>query len=142
MAAVRSTNNRYESALRRELFRRGLRYRLYAKDLPGRPDLTFPRFRAVLFVDSDFWHGRLVREQGTAALKRSVRSANRDSYWLPKLSRNIERDDYISAILRERGWLVLRIWESDIRRDLHAVAERVVRELRRRELVLARRTSA
>lgn len=69
MAAIGSRNNRAEVALRKELWKRGFRYRLYDQRLPGKADLVFPRYRSVIFVDGDFWHGRRFREQGKQALR-------------------------------------------------------------------------
>ena len=133
MAAVRSTGNLAEKTLRLALHSRGFRYRRYSADLAGRPDLVFPRLRAVVFVDGDFWHGRKIREAGSGAIRSEVRSPNRETYWLPKLTRNIQRDDYVSNVLREQGWMVIRVWESDIKKDAEAVANEVARLLSTRD---------
>jgi DNA mismatch endonuclease (patch repair protein) len=112
--------------LRRALYRRGLRYRVARAELPGRPDIVFSRARVAIFCDGDFWHGR--------ELSRRLQKLNRGhnaAYWLAKIQRNVARDRSTDAKLVELGWLVLRYWESDIRRDAEAIAsaiERVVRE--------------
>ena len=128
MAAVRSRQNAAEFLLRKALHGRGFRYRLYGKSLPGRPDLVFPKHKAVVFVDGDFWHGRVLRERGPAALEESLRTEHRD-YWITKLHRNVARDDYVSRALTDRGWKVLRVWESEVKKDVNAVAERIATAL-------------
>jgi DNA mismatch endonuclease (patch repair protein) len=137
MAAVRSKDTSCELSLRRELWRRGLRYRLHGgsqagSTLPGRPDIIFGRPRVIVFVDGDFWHGRLLRAQGVAALAATFRSERRD-WWVHKIVGNAARDNRNSRLLRSRGWLVIRVWESDVRNRLKVVADRVERAVRRRQ---------
>ena len=98
--------------LRRELWRRGLRYRLHGKHLAGKPDLVFARDRVVIFCDGDFWHGRKWAQRR----KRLASGANA-SYWIAKIESNMARDKRITAQLKSEGWLVIRIWESDIAAD-------------------------
>jgi DNA mismatch endonuclease (patch repair protein) len=131
MSSVRSRENRAEVALRKALWKRGFRYRTYSATLPGRPDLVFSRARVVVFVDGDFWHGRVFRELGRSALTRLFAPEKR-AYWVRKICRNVLRDDAQSAALRADGWLVLRVWESDVLREAPAVVRRVSRTLRRR----------
>ena len=130
MAAVRPRHNRAEVALRKALWRRGLRYRLYDRRLPGRPDLVFPAFRSVVFVDGDFWHGRILVERGPRALRRSFRSQRAD-FWVMKIKRNAQRDREQTAALGALGWQVIRVWETDVLKDLTGVAARIARVIRR-----------
>lgn len=134
MRAIRSTGNRAEVSLRKALHRLGYRYRLYAKSLPGKPDLVFPRARVAVFIDGDFWHGREYIEGGMEALQQRIKSPNK-SYWIPKIQRNTERDSRVTAELEAMGWEVVRIWESEAKQDLSAAVDRV------RRAVDARRTS-
>src|SRR5882672_2270965 len=115
MAAVRSRDNRAEVSLRRILWRMGRRYRLYSRGVPGRPDLTFSRFGVVVFVDGDFWHGRGIVEDGLAAFRRTLRTKRRD-WWVTKIGGNVERDRYVTRMLRKMGWRVIRLWEADVLR--------------------------
>jgi DNA mismatch endonuclease, patch repair protein len=131
MAAIRSTENRTETALRKRLHALGLRYRLYARDLPGRPDIVFPSSRVAVFVDGDYWHCRILVENGLAALKASLRTASRN-YWLAKFQHRVSRDVEVTMTLRQMGWLVIRLWESDVKRDTAKAAARVERAVRRR----------
>ena len=131
MAAVRSTNNKAEVALRRELWRRGLRYRLYAPDLIGRPDIVFRHAQVVVFVDGDFWHGRELIENGLATFRETIRGKRR-KWWINKIRRTVLRDLLVSRQLRTDGWLVVRIWESTIRQRTESSATRVETIVRRR----------
>ncbi|GLC26348.1 very short patch repair endonuclease [Roseisolibacter agri] len=131
MAAVRSTNNAAEVALRKALHRLGLRYRLYDSALPGRPDIVFASARVAVFVDGDYWHGRVLVEQGSRAFRRSIGPTNR-AYWLVKIRRNVARDAEHAAVLRAAGWRVIRLWEKDVKADVERYAHRIARIVRRR----------
>lgn len=107
MAGIRSKNTAPEMILRRGLHRRGLRYRLHARDLPGSPDLVFPARSAVLFAHGCFWHGHdchLFRVPKT-----------RPEFWTAKIERNRALDDRAEAELKAAGWRVGRVWECAIR---------------------------
>jgi DNA mismatch endonuclease (patch repair protein) len=131
MSAIRSRDNRTESQLRRALHRMGFRYRKYSAGLIGRPDIVFPTEKVAVFVDGDYWHGRMVREGGFEALE-SYYTRKQQTYWVAKLSRNVARDDRVTAELQVLGWKVLRFWESDIKRDVAPAARRVATTVRRR----------
>lgn len=131
MTAVRARDNEAEMRLRRELWRRGFRYRLYSSRLKGRPDLTFPRFRMVVFIDGDFWHGRGLIENGLKAFERTLRTRRR-KWWVQKIARNIQRDREVTAKLADMGWRVVRLWESDVLRNLRRAADKVQTVSRRR----------
>lgn len=141
MATIPQKNSKAEVALRRELHRRGLRYRVHRRGLPGTPDIVFPREMVAIFVDGDFWHGRRLREaDGEVWFEKKFRQ--RPEYWRQKLERNIARDARDTATLRASGWLVMRLWEGDILRDMNKAAtdvQTVVLE-RRRNLRRSERT--
>ena len=111
MSRIRSKNTKPEKRLRTELWRRGFRYRLHAKNLPGSPDLVFLKHRLAIFIDGEFWHG-YNWEQRKAKLK-----TNRD-YWIPKIERNIARDKKNNLLLERAGWTVVRFWSKEIEQDL------------------------
>ena len=119
--ASRKTDTRCELILRRELWRRGLRYRLHHSGLPGRPDIVFPRHRVVVFCDGDFWHGRDV---DTRLAK--LAQGHNAIYWVAKVRRNIERDLSNTRALESSGWVVLRFWETDLLREPSIYADHVV----------------
>src|SRR5216683_2453304 len=84
MAAVRRVNTAPELALRRALRALGVRYRLHRRDLPGSPDLVFVRARVAVFVDGDFWHGRVLVDKGDFAFRSAFRR-NRRAFWVTKI---------------------------------------------------------
>jgi len=131
MAAVRSRDNKAEVSLRRILWRKGYRYRLYDHRLPGKPDLTFSRFCIVVFVDGDFWHGRGIVEDGLTAFRRTLRTKRQD-WWVAKIKGNVDRDRHVTRTLRVMGWRVIRFWETDVLRDPSRAARTVDTVLRSR----------
>lgn len=116
MSAVKSKDTRPELALRKELWRRGLRYRKNYKKLPGKPDIVFPRARLAVFCDGDFWHGHNWAIRGYGSLENELQRYSRA--WADKITRNIQRDERTNEELEDVGWKVLRIWESDIKADV------------------------
>lgn len=110
MSGIRARNTQPELLLRRALHASGYRYRLHAPDLPGRPDLVFPKYRAVLQVHGCFWH-----RHGCA--KTSTPATNAD-FWRAKFRQNVERDQKVEAKLRELGWRIGVVWECSIGRTV------------------------
>ena len=106
MSTVHSKDTGPEMIVRRGLFSRGLRYRLYVKLLPGKPDLVFPKHRAIIFVHGCFWHGHNCHRFRLPA-------SNRE-YWLQKIRRNQANDARNIAALEALGWRVLVVWECAI----------------------------
>lgn len=108
MQANRRRDTKPELALRSALHRAGLRYRRDLRlDLPGgrvRPDIVFTRRKVAVFVDGCFWHSCPIH---------GSRPAVYQSYWSPKLARNVERDARDTALLQNAGWIVIRIWEHE-----------------------------
>lgn len=105
MSRIRSKDTKPEILLRKALWAKGFRYRLHS-DLPGRPDLVFPRFRLAVFMDGCFWHGC---PQHYAAPK------TRADFWKNKLRRNVLRDMEVEDQLADMGWKSLRFWEHDLK---------------------------
>lgn len=121
MARVRGRDTKPEMRVRRALHAAGLRYRLHAKGLPGRPDLILPSRRVAVFVHGCFWHRHPDPDCKLARLPKS-----RLDFWLPKLEGNRARDDRNKAALEKLGWKVVEIWECQIKDDeLRAVAKRI-----------------
>lgn len=122
MLANRSQNTGPELALRRELHRRGLRYRVHFAPVPGlrcRPDIVFTRQRVVVFVDGCYWHRC---PQHSAFPKANA------EYWQAKFERNVRRDRRNDAILASAGWTVIRVWEHE---SADAAASRVAAAIER-----------
>lgn len=107
MAAIKGKDTKPELAIRRGLHARGFRYRLHATGLPGKPDMVFPRFKAVVFVNGCFWHGH---DCGAARVPLS-----RVDYWGPKIGRTRARDAAAVAAIDAKGWRSLTIWECCLR---------------------------
>lgn len=115
MAAVRNKNTDLELAVRRALWREGMRYRVNYP-LPGKPDIVFPSKRVVVFCDGCFWHG--CPEHGEIPVQ------NRE-FWLRKINANKERDARVTAMLNSMGWTVLRYWGCEIRDNLDGVVNHI-----------------
>lgn len=130
MARVRNKDSKAEIALRRALHASGLRYRLHARDVPGRPDIVIRRRKLAVFVDGDLWHGNPaeVARRGRTTLAELFPS--RTEWWVAKIERTISRDREVGAALRSDGWIVVRLWEHDVLRDPAACAARVLDALR------------
>jgi DNA mismatch endonuclease (patch repair protein) len=124
MSAIRGMSTQPELKVRRGLHRRGFRFRLHCTDLPGRPDLTLPKWGAVVFVNGCFWHGH-----GCARFRLP---SSRIDYWGPKILRNRQRDKRNAARLRRLGWRVLRVWECELRKDAELAIARLAVQLRAR----------
>lgn len=108
----RRRDTQHEITLRRELWRIGLRFRKNVSYLPGKPDIVFIKSRVAVFCDGDFWHGR-----NWTVLNRSLSTGTNSGYWLAKIKSNMKRDALNNIRLREAGWHVIRLWETDINRD-------------------------
>ena len=108
MRAVKSRDTKPEIILRKKLFALGLRYRLNVKDLPGKPDLVFPKYKTVVFVHGCFWHGHNC--------KRGKRQPKQNAeYWKDKIARNKARDKKHASELKKLGWRVITVWECEIK---------------------------
>ena len=107
MSGIRAKNTRPELIIRKGLFAKGLRYRLHDKKLPGKPDLVFPKYRVVLFVNGCFWHGH-------ACDLFKMPSTNRD-FWENKIGTNQANDAKNKELLLTAGWRVVTIWECAIK---------------------------
>ena len=108
MSHVRGKDTKPEVMVRQFLFAQGFRYRLYRKDLPGKPDLVLPKYNTVIFINGCFWHGHSGCKYAT------IPEANHD-FWLAKISGNVERDKSNYAKLFELGWKVIEIWQCELK---------------------------
>ncbi len=107
MSRIHGKNTKPELLVRHSLHKRGLRYLLHNENLPGKPDMTFPKYHTVLFVHGCFWH------QHPNCKKASKPKSNSD-YWREKFLRNKKRDEEVVNILESEGWKVIIIWECEI----------------------------
>ena len=125
MSRIRGRDTRPEMIVRRIAHGLGFRFRLHRKDLPGRPDIVFPRHQAVIVVHGCFWH----RHPGC---KRASSPKTRVRYWQNKFEDNVVRDRRNETALSDLGWKVMVIWECETK-DHKAVAARIESFLRRDE---------
>ena len=107
MASISSKNSKPELLLRRALHSKGYRYRLHQSNLPGKPDLVFRQFNAVLFVNGCFWHGH-----DCPLFK--IPSTNQ-AFWTDKINKNRVRDKNVNERIIQDGWRILIIWECSLR---------------------------
>jgi DNA mismatch endonuclease, patch repair protein len=119
MASIRSKDMKPEMAVRKTAHAAGFRFRLHRKDLPGKPDLVFPKYKAVIFVHGCFWH----QHSEPRCLDGRPPKSNL-AYWGPKLERNVKRDAEAHAKLAEIGWRTLIIWECETK-DKEALRLRI-----------------
>ncbi|MEI2299175.1 very short patch repair endonuclease [Ensifer sp. MJa1] len=121
MSGIRSKNTRPEMAVRRGLHAAGFRFRLHNKKLPGTPDMTFPKWRAVIFIHGCFWHGH-----GCHLFKWP---ATRTDFWKAKINRNQQNDLKHSRELQLAGWRIGVVWECALRGKKKQPLESVVEHL-------------
>lgn len=107
MAGIRGSNTKPELVIRSGLHRLGFRFRIHRRDLPGKPDLVFPKYRAVILVHGCFWHGH-----GCHLFKWP---RTRSEFWRQKIYSNIERDRRHLSALTDAGWRVATIWECALK---------------------------
>jgi len=132
MSAVKSKNTKPEMKLRRELWSRGLRFRVNVKTITGKPDIVFSRARMAVFCDGDFWHGHNWAIRGLPSLDDELEKYTK--YWSLKILTNVERDKRVTFNLEKDGWTVLRFWESDIKENVVACADEI--EAKYKEILL------
>ena len=123
MQRVKCKNTEIELRLRKELWSRGVRYRKNVSKITGKPDIAFIGKKVAVFCDSEFWHG-YDWERQRAAIK-----SNRD-FWIPKIEKNIARDNLVNETLENSGWTVLRFWGNDIKKNLQACADKIERTVK------------
>lgn len=109
MSGIKGKNTKPELLVRKYLHSRGLRFRLHVKELPGKPDLVLPKFKAVVFVNGCFWHQH-------AGCKYATMPNSHELFWKNKLSDNVARDSYQIAALKGLGWRVFVVWECELQK--------------------------
>ena len=118
MSGIRGKDTKPELFIRKALHARGLRYRLHDSRLPGKPDMSFPKFRAVILVNGCFWHGHdchLFKWPST-----------RQELWRSKINRNRQKDEETRQALREHGWRVAVIHECALKGKTRLGADQVI----------------
>lgn len=126
MQAIKGKDTKIEIMLRRKLWEKGYRYRKNYSKLPGKPDIVFAGLKIAVFCDSEFWHGKNWEE------KKKRIGTNRE-YWIRKIEGNIERDKRINQELIADGWIVLRFWETDIKKNLDECVTKIEEAIQQRK---------
>jgi len=119
MSKIRSKENNAEKALRKLLWEKGIRYRKNYKKLTGCTDILISKYKLIVFIDGEFWHGHNWSQ------KKEKIKANRD-FWIPKIERNMQRDQEINEALRGLGFTVIRFWENDIKKDITTCLDKIL----------------
>jgi DNA mismatch endonuclease (patch repair protein) len=120
MRQVRSKNTRPELLVRSLTHRMGYRFRIHRKDLPGCPDIVFPKHQKIIFVNGCFWHGH--------SCKRAQLPVSRQDYWSKKIEKTKDRDRKHLEELRKLGWRILTIWECQLK-DIDRLQQQILRFL-------------
>lgn len=119
MSKIRSNDTKPEKRLKKAIWNAGIRYRSNKRKLPGKPDISFIKYKLVVFVDGSFWHGHDWESR-----KAKIRS-NRE-FWIPKIERNMQRDREIQVFYQSRGWTVLRFWDFEVKKELGTCVKAVL----------------
>lgn len=117
MSKIRSKNSKPELLLRRELWAKHVRFRLHRNDLIGKPDLVIEKYKLAIFVDGDFWHGYEWKKR---------KPKTNQNFWLAKIERNIQRDQFVNQKLADLGYTVMRFWEHEVKNNVQACVNQVM----------------
>lgn len=123
MSKIKGKNTKPEMILRSALFLLGYRYRIHVKDLPGKPDLVFPKYKTVIFVQGCFWHYHQGCPEGR------IPSSNTE-FWKEKLKKNVDRDLKNIEQLKKAKWKVVVVWECEIEKNLDKTIKTVISKLK------------
>ena len=108
MSRVKSKDSKIEVLFRKELWKRGFRYRKNSGKYFGIPDIVLPKYKTVIFIDSCFWHG---------CKKHCRLPSTREKFWKEKINENKKRDKLVNSHYKKTNWKIIRIWEHDLRRN-------------------------
>ena len=110
MSMIKGKNTKPEMLVRRFLHAKGFRYRLHAKNLPGKPDIVLPKYKTVIFVHGCFWHGHQMCKYFVIPKTNTV-------FWLNKINGNISREVIVRKALKKEKWKVITIWQCKLKKD-------------------------
>tara|TARA_R110000850_G_scaffold91938_1_gene195507 strand:- start:34 stop:504 length:471 start_codon:yes stop_codon:yes gene_type:complete len=111
MGKICGKNTKPELLFRKALWKKGIRYRVDTKKLPGKPDISIIKYKLAIFIDGEFWHGYNWTER-----KETLKSNK--GFWVPKIERNMQRDREVNHQLEEMGFTVFRFWTNEIKHNL------------------------
>jgi DNA mismatch endonuclease (patch repair protein) len=117
MSHIRGSDTKPEVFFRKALWKWDVRYRKNVKNLFGKPDIGIKKYKLVIFIDGDFWHGNNWKERHFSSQEELLVSYS--DFWQKKIRRNVERDKKVNEYYQTNGWTILRFWETDIKKDLN-----------------------
>jgi DNA mismatch endonuclease (patch repair protein) len=120
MQHIRSTGTAPERAVMKELKKRKIYFAPYVSKITGKPDIVFRRKKVAVFIDSDFWHGHP---------KRCIMPKTNPNYWKKKIEGNRKRDKFVNAELKNNGWMIVRLWEYDIKHSFEKSFQKVLKAI-------------
>lgn len=127
MSSIKGKNSKPEMILRKALWSKNIRFRLHDKSLPGRPDIVIKKYKLAIFVDGEFWHGFNWKTN------RERIKSNR-LFWIPKIERNMQKDERVNRALRNMEYTVFRFWSQDVLKKLPLVLNQIELFLETRKL--------
>ncbi len=122
MSKIKGKNTKPELAFRKALFAAGYRYRIDYKKLIGKPDIALNKYKTVIFIDGEYWHGYNWKER-----KPKIKT-NRE-FWIAKIERNMQRDVEVNQKLEQMGYTIFRFWESEVKKELDRCLTEVLKHL-------------
>jgi DNA mismatch endonuclease (patch repair protein) len=125
MSRISGKNTKPELVVRSLLHNMGYRFRLHRKDLPGKPDITLPKYKKIIFVHGCFWHGH-------KGCPRAKRPTTNKKFWNEKLDKNIERDKVTLYNLKQLGWDVLTVWTCEVN-EIDKLKKKIISFLKKTE---------
>ena len=119
MGKIKSQGTTPEQKIRKFLWSVGVRYRKNVKGLPGTPDIVISKYKLIIFIDGDLWHGYNWNEK-------KMRLKSNRKFWVPKIERNIQRDKEHNLFYKKNGWRVMRFWEHEIKKEYSVCVNRIL----------------
>jgi len=123
MSSIRSKETKLEKMIRKELWSRGIRYRKNVTGLFGSPDIAIKKYKVAIFIDSCFWHGCPIHYR---------RPCSNTDFWDKKIRKNILRDNIVTDYYIQNGWIILRFWEHDVKKNSSRIADEIIKMIRKR----------
>ena len=112
MSKIHSKNTKPELIFRKALWKKGIRYRVNNKQLPGKPDVSIKKYKLAIFIDGEYWHGYNWDER-----KPKLKTNKR--FWIPKIERNMQRDNEVNLELNDMGYTIFRFWAHELKDNLN-----------------------
>jgi DNA mismatch endonuclease, patch repair protein len=122
MGKIKSKDTKPEIKFRKALWKLGIRFRKNYKNIPGCPDIVITKFKIVIFIDGEFWHGFKWEEK-------KLKIKSNKEFWIPKIERNMQRDLQNKRMLIEDGWIVFRFWENEIKKNLNGCIFKITNQI-------------